>query len=74
MTACKDDQAKRSPKRVHAKLTGLDRDRERECWQRTSLSNLMANGADNGLRDFLHEIKKWLVPLITGHEGKPGAE
>jgi len=74
LTACKDDQAKRSPKRVHAKLLGLDRDRERDCWQRTALSVLIKRGADNGLSDFLHEIKKWLVPLITGYEGKPEAE
>jgi hypothetical protein len=72
LTACKDDQAKRSPKRVHAKLIGRDRDRERECWQVTPLSVLLERGADNGLRDFLEEVKDFLVPLITGYEGEPG--
>ncbi len=73
LTACKDDQAKRSPKRVHAKLIGRDRDREGECWQSSALSVLAERGADNGLRDYLDEVRKFLVPLITGYEGKPGA-
>lgn len=66
LTACKDDQAKRSPKRLHAKLIGGERDRERECWQVTALSVLAERGAENGLRDYLQEVKELLVPLITG--------
>jgi hypothetical protein len=72
LTACKDDQAKRSPKRVHAKLIGRDRDRDRECWKVTALSVLAERGADNGLRDYLDEVRNILVSLITGYTGKPG--
>lgn len=72
LTACKNDQARRSPKRVHKKLIGPDSDREKECWQVTALSVLKERGAENGLRDYLREVKERLVPLITGHEAKPG--
>ena len=72
LTACKDDQAKKSPKRVHLELIRGDRDRESECWQVTALSVLEERGADNGLRDYLREVEEILVPFITGHEGKPG--
>jgi hypothetical protein len=72
LTACKDDQAKRSPKRVHAKLIGRDRERERECWQATALSVLAERGAENGLRAYLDEVRNLLVPLITGYERKLG--
>lgn len=71
LTACNDDQAKRSPKRVHKELIRQDLDRERECWQVTTLSMLKERGADNGLRAYLKEVADRLVPLITGHEGKP---
>jgi hypothetical protein len=68
LTACKDDAAKRSPKRVLAALTDGDWDRQRKCWMATSLAVLEARGQGNGLKDYLGEVRDRLVPLITGHE------
>ncbi len=72
LTAGKDDQATRSPKRVLAVLTGGRWERQRKCWQATDLSVLADRGRANGLRDYLEEVRTLLVPLITGYEGKPG--
>jgi len=68
LTACKNDQALRSPKRVLRLLCGEDpqRDRERFCWQVTPLDTLRDRGTENGLVDYLDEIKTRLAPLI-GH-------
>jgi hypothetical protein len=71
LTACKDDAATRSPKRVLDALTNGDRDRQRDCWIGTSLAVLESRGKDNGLKDYLGEVRDRLVPLITGHERKP---
>lgn len=65
--ACSEDQAKRSPKRVLAALTGRSWDRQRECWQLTPLAVLEERGGGNGLKDYLGEIRQSLVPLITGY-------
>jgi hypothetical protein len=72
LTACKNDQAKRSPKRVLAKLIGRDRDRERECWLLTSLEMLRDRGDGNGLAGYLQEVEDYLVPLITGRRRDSG--
>jgi hypothetical protein len=69
LTACKNDQAKKSPKRVLAVLTDNSGERQKECWQVTSLAVLRERGEENGLRDYLDEVKQLLVPLITGDEG-----
>lgn len=66
LTACKDDQARRSPKRVLRQLCADDRQRERQCWQVTPLNTLRDRGAENGLVDYLHEVRTRLAPLI-GH-------
>ena len=66
LTACKNDQADRSPKRVLRHLSGNDHDRERRCWRETSLANLRDRGADNGLVAYLDEIRERLSVLI-GH-------
>ena len=66
LTACKDDLANRSPKRVLRKLGGGDRDRERRCWQQTSLGLLNGRGAENGLASFLGEVRERIAPLM-GH-------
>jgi len=71
LTACKDDAAKRSPKRVLAALTDGDWNRQRKCWMATSLAVLEARGQGNGLKDYLGEVRDRLVPLITGHEREP---
>jgi hypothetical protein len=66
LTACKDDDAPRSPKRVLRNLCGGDADRERHCWCETELATLRSRGADNGLVEFLDEVRKALAGLI-GH-------
>jgi len=71
LTACKDDHAKKSPKRVLSVLTDGSWERQQECWQATCLSVLKARGQSNGLKDYLDEIVRHLVPLITGYEGRP---
>ncbi len=72
LTACKDDQAKRSPKRVLSVLTGSSGERQRRCWQEASLPVLERRGQGNGLSEYFKEIRALLVPLVTGHERKPG--
>lgn len=66
LTACKDDTAPRSPKRVLRVLTGGDYDRERRCWAETPLDVLRARGTENGLVLYLAEVRTRLAPLI-GH-------
>ncbi len=66
LTACKDDNAKRSPKRVLRELTGNDRDCESRCWKESSLVVLLERGRQNGLAAYLCEVRDRLVPLI-GH-------
>ena len=64
LTACKDDTAKRSPKRVLNALLCGDFERERRCWTETLLEVLAARGGKNGLQAFLLEIQTRLAPLI----------
>jgi hypothetical protein len=66
LKAGKNDQAKRSPKRVLSVLTSGDREREASCWQTTTLSVLRNQGGENGLRHYLQEVEQRLVPLVTG--------
>jgi hypothetical protein len=66
LTACKNDQAPRSPKRVLRQLSAGDLDRERACWATTSLDRLRDQGNENGLALYLQEIRERLARLI-GH-------
>jgi hypothetical protein len=66
LTACKDDTATRSPKRVLRQLSGNDRSRERQCWTNTPLEQLRQRGGANGLAAYLGEVRDRLGPLI-GH-------
>jgi hypothetical protein len=66
LTACKNDLAKRSPKRVLRALSGDDRDRERRCWREAALPLLHERGAENGLAAYLQEVATRLAGLI-GH-------
>lgn len=66
LTACKDDRAPRSPKRVLRELSGNDRDRERRCWTDAPLEVLRDRGATNGLAAYLEEVRGRLARLI-GH-------
>lgn len=66
LTAGKDDQAPRSPKRVLRQFSCDDRDREQHCWMHTPLDVLRERGGENGLAAFLDEIQTQLARLI-GH-------
>lgn len=68
LTAGKSDIALRSPKRVLKVLTADNWERQRRCWKGTALQVLWERGEDNGLVDYLEEIKVHLVPTITGRE------
>ena len=64
LTACKNDQAKRSPKRVLAALVLGDPNRERHCWRTTPLATLRERGTENGLTAYLDEVRTKLAPRI----------
>src|SRR5271157_1512147 len=66
LTACKNNSATRSPKRVLRVLCGGDPDRERRCWCETPMAILRHRGAENGLGTFLDEVRQELGGLI-GH-------
>jgi hypothetical protein len=66
LTACKNNNAPRSPKRVLHVLCAGDADRERRCWLETSLATLRERGAENGMVAFLDEVRQELAGLI-GH-------
>jgi hypothetical protein len=66
LTACKHNNAQRSPKRVLRELCVGDTDRERQCWRETALATLRERGAQNGLGTFLDEARTELAALI-GH-------
>jgi hypothetical protein len=66
LTACKDDSAKRSPKRVLRVFCGGDPDRECRCWRETPLVTLRNRGANNGLGAFLDDVREEIAKLI-GH-------
>lgn len=71
LTAVKNDQAKKSPKRILNLLFAGDRDRESACWRDTPLDRLRERGSGNGLRRYLLEVERVLVPQISGRS--PGA-
>jgi len=66
LTACKNDLARRSPKRVLRVLCDGEHDRERRCWLETLIETLRDRGAINGLSMFLDEVRTKLAVLI-GH-------
>ena len=68
LTAGKSDIALRSPKRVLKVLTGDNWERQRRCWTATSLQVLRERGTENGLTEYLDEIKVHLTPVISGRE------
>jgi hypothetical protein len=69
LTACKDNAAIHSSKRVLRSLSQDDLDRECLCWRETPLATLRARGVQNGLTAFLDEVRSRLAPLI-GHVAK----
>jgi hypothetical protein len=66
LTACKNDNARRSPKRVLRALCGGDHERESRCWRVTPIETLRSRGANNGMGAFLDEVRGELARLL-GH-------
>lgn len=62
LTACKNDNAVHSAKRVVRALCGDDHGRQQQCWRNTPLTDLDSRGQDNGLSDYLNEIRTHLAP------------
>ena len=62
----KKEEAERlkNAKVVLQKLTDGDFERERICWEETSLELLKTRGVSTGLTDYLNEIEERLVPII----------
>ncbi|MDC0710101.1 hypothetical protein POL68_16615 [Stigmatella sp. ncwal1] len=70
----KQEQAKRSPKRVLHVLTDGDPERASHCWSTTPLDRLVSRGKDSGLAEFLAEAEVTLIPILTGAPvGAPAA-
>lgn len=44
-----------------------DDDRERRCIEETDLDTLEQRGVDNGLAEYLKEVRERLVPILIGH-------
>lgn len=60
-----NEAAKKSPKRVLAKLTQGEEEREAQRWSAASVEQMSARGAKNGLAEFVHEVEKELSPLFA---------
>lgn len=71
LSACKDDKAKKNPKRVLSTLCAEDRERERQCWRETSLETLKARGEENGLVAFLNEVRSRLATQFDRADPPP---
>jgi hypothetical protein len=61
--------SKNQAKNVLADLTREDRGRERRCWQEPPLDRLQRRGVQSGLRAFLEDVGRELVPLV--HASRP---
>ncbi|MBK7535310.1 MAG: hypothetical protein IPI49_08015 [Myxococcales bacterium] len=62
---------KKSAKRVLARLTSNDPDREQRCWRHMPLQALRARGGDNGLASYLDEVRQTLLPLWMRPSPRP---
>jgi hypothetical protein len=65
LTAAHDGD-KKSAKRILNELTQGSRDRELSCIRETKIAVLEQRGTDNGLSNYVVEIKERVVPLFTG--------
>jgi len=63
---------RRDIKQVLDHLVDSDRERERRCWEETSLDALDARGEASHLREFLVEIRDGLLPKIVGGKERAG--
>ncbi len=55
----------RDIKRVLKELTDDNRPREEQCWQTTSLAVLITRGVETGLTDYIENVRKFMIPILT---------
>lgn len=60
----KHDNDDRSAKRALKQFTDSNPKREKECWTTTPINHLRGCGAKNGLREYLDEVKRILLPVV----------
>ncbi len=60
----KEPERNRNTKVVLKKLTQEDIEREKQCWEDTSLEILRERGVNTGLTDYLQEVEQRLVAII----------
>lgn len=53
------------PKRVLHALVNGDPEREARCWRETPLDLLWERGEHSGLREYLDEVRRHILPLMT---------
>jgi hypothetical protein len=53
----------RNPKIVVEQLTGENMEREKKCWEDTSLEILCERGVNSGLKDYIYEVKERLTQI-----------
>ncbi|MEW6496142.1 MAG: hypothetical protein AB1589_27025 [Cyanobacteriota bacterium] len=58
----------RDPKEVVKKLTGVNMEREQQCWEETSLELLRGRGIHTGLTDYICEVEQRLIKIILSND------
>lgn len=63
-TSEKEPERIRNVKVIVEQLTGNNMEREKLCWEETSLKHLQERGVDTGLTDYICEIEERLATII----------
>ena len=64
-TSEKEPERMRNVKVVVEQLTGNDMEREKLCWEETSLKHLREKGVDTGLTNYIQEIEEQLAAILV---------
>lgn len=60
----KEPERMRNVKVVVEQLTGDDKEREKQCWEKTNLKHLRERGVDTGLTDYIQEVEQRLAAIL----------
>lgn len=60
----KEPERIRNVKVVVEQLTGDDKEREKQCWEKTNLKHLRERGVDTGLTDYIQEVEQRLAAIL----------
>ena len=63
-TSEKEPERIRNVKVVVEQLTGDDKEREKQCWEKTNLKHLRERGVDTGLTDYIQEVEQRLAAIL----------